>query len=227
MSATTPTVAEQITEMQDGMVAVGRLPTPIAQTFAAEQAKLSQGGVPGDVLAVGEPMPDGDLLDVAGSPTSLTAARDDEPAVVVLYRGAWCPFCSLTLRAYESQLLPGLRDRAVRLIAVSPQKPDGSLTTAETNELSYTVLSDPGNQIATALGVLWIPDEKTRAAQRELGLDTTEVNADGGPGLPMPTVALVDANGTLRWVDVHPDYTTRTEPAAIFAAIDADPTLES
>ncbi|NJP75059.1 AhpC/TSA family protein, partial [Streptomyces sp. C1-2] len=35
----------------------------------------------------------------------------------------------------------------------------------------------------------------------------------------MPTVALVDDRGVLRWIDVHPDYTTRTEPDRILAAL--------
>ncbi len=221
MSATSPTVADQITALQQAQAASGRLPAAVAQSFAAEQAALDAAGVPESVLASGAPMPDGDLLDVHGEPTTLAAARAGRPAVVVFYRGAWCPYCSLTLRAYQEQLLPGLTERGVELIAVSPQTPDGSLSTREAGELAFAVLSDPGNQLARALGILFEGSDETRAAQRELGLDITEVNADGTPGIPMPTVALVDAAGTLRWIDVHPNYTTRTEPEAILAAADA------
>jgi peroxiredoxin len=222
VSVIAPTVAQQITQMQTELAAGGHLPSEVVQVFAAEQAQLAAAGVPDGVLAPGEPMVDAELLDVHGAPTSLAAARDGRAAVVVLYRGGWCPYCNLTLRAYEAQLLPELARRDVRLIAVSPQAPDGSLSTAEKDALSFTVLSDPGNQLARGLGVLFEPGEPARAAQLGLGLDTTVVNADGGSGLPMPTVALVDAAGTLRFLDVHPDYTTRTEPAAILAAIEAE-----
>ena len=221
MSATSPTVADQITALQQAQAASGRLPAAVAESFAAEQAALDAAGVPDGVLAPGAPMPEGDLLDVHGEPTTLTAARGAGPAVVVFYRGAWCPYCSLTLRAYQAQLLPGLTERGVELIAVSPQTPDGSLSAQEAGELTYTVLSDPGNQLARALGVVFEPAAATGAAQRELGLDLTAVNADGTSAIPMPTVALVDAAGTLRWIDVHPDYTTRTEPEAILAAADS------
>jgi peroxiredoxin len=105
------------------------------------------------------------------------------------------------------------------LVAISPQAPDGSLTMQEKAELTYPALSDPGNQIARGLGVPFEPGADARAAQVDLGLDTTQVNADGTATLPMPTVAIVDAAGTLRWIDVHPDYTTRTEPAAILSAV--------
>ena len=219
MSATAPTIAQQIAELK--VRNAEALPAEVGATFTAEQRELGAAGIPAGVLSPGAPMPDGALLDAHGGPTTLAAARAGAPAVVVLYRGAWCPYCSLTLRAYEAQLFPALRERGVALIAISPQKPDRSLKTAELNELTYTVVSDPGNQIASALGVLFTPSEEARAAQRELGLDTTEVNADGGPGLPMPTVAVVDAGGTLGWLDVRPDYATRTEPAAIIEAVEA------
>ena len=60
----------------------------------------------------------------------------------------------------------------------------------------------------------------TRCAA-QLGLDLEAVNADGTTALPMPTVLILDPDLTVRWVDVHPDYTTRSEPAEILAALDA------
>ncbi|HWN31722.1 MAG TPA: AhpC/TSA family protein, partial [Pseudonocardia sp.] len=60
-----------------------------------------------------------------------------------------------------------------------------------------------------------------RGAQATLGIDVSAANSDGTATLPMPTVVLVDAAGTIRWIDVHPNYTTRTEPAEILAALDA------
>jgi peroxiredoxin len=166
-------------------------------------------------------MPDGDLLDAHSAPTSLARLRGGRPAVVVVYRGAWCPYCNIALRTYQAELVPALGERGVELIAVSPQKPDGSLTSAQSNELTYSVASDPGNQIATALGIVTVPSPDYVAAQVKLGLDLTEVNADGGKALPMPTVVVVDAAGIIRWIDVHPNYTTRSEVPDILAAVEA------
>ena len=164
-------------------------------------------------------MPDAQLLDVHGAPTTLANAVGGRPAVAVLYRGAWCPYCNLALRTYQEHLVPQLAQRDIPLVAISPQKPDGSLSTQEKNELTFTVLSDPGNQIATALGVLTAPTDDARAAQHTLGLDLPEANADGTHGVPMPTVAIVDSAGVIRWIDVHPNYTTRTEVADVVDAL--------
>jgi len=213
------TIADRVTLLQQGIA--GRLPGDVLDTFGAEQAHLQASGVPVGVAAPGDAMPDAQLLDVRGAPTTLAKAVAGRSAVVVLYRGAWCPYCNLTLRAYQEELVPQLAQRGIALVAISPQKPDGSLSAQETNELSFTVLSDPGNQIAAGLGVLTAPTDDVRAAQRSLGVELSELNVDGTHRLPMPTVAIVDGAGILRWIDVHPNYATRTEVADIVDALGA------
>jgi peroxiredoxin len=213
----TQTISEQATALRDQFAT--QAPPEVVAAFAAEQDRLDEAGQPSGVPAPGAPMPDGQLLDAHGQPTTLSQAREGRDAVVVLYRGAWCPYCNIALRTYQRELVPDLEARGIPLIAISPQKPDGSLTAQETNDLTYTVLSDPGNQIARQLGILTAPSEAARAAQAKLGLDLTEVNADGTASLPMPTVVLVDAAGAIRWIDVHPNYTTRTETPQIIEAV--------
>ena len=180
---------------------------------------MERQGVPEGVAAPGTPMPDGALLDVDGNDTTLAAARAGGPAVVVFYRGAWCPYCNLALRAYEQALVPALNESGVALIAISPQKPDGTLSIRERNGLTYTVLSDPGNSIAGALGIVTEVSPEARGAQAETGVDVAATNADGTYGIPMPTVVVVDADGVIGWIDVHPNYATRSEPADILAAV--------
>jgi peroxiredoxin len=145
---------------------------------------------------------------------------DGRVSVLVFYRGAWCPCCNIALRAYQAELAPELSRRGVGLIAVSPQVPDGSLSMQEKNELTFAVVYDPGNQLAEAAGILTAPSEEVPTAQLQLGLDLTEVNADGTVTIPMPATVILDADGTVLWVDVHPDYTTRSEPEQILAALD-------
>jgi len=107
----------------------------------------------------------------------------------------------------------------VALIAISPQKPDRSLSMHEKHALTYAVVSDPGNQIAGQLGILTAPSEAARQTQVAHGLDLTAINADGTTAIPMPTVVIIDGAGTIRWIDVHPNYTTRTEPGQILDAL--------
>ncbi|HTV73841.1 MAG TPA: peroxiredoxin-like family protein [Candidatus Acidoferrales bacterium] len=214
----TQTIAEQVTALKASLRA--KAPADILSVFDREQEALGDAGVPAGVAALGTRMPDGNLLGIHGEATSLALARKGKAAVVVFYRGAWCPYCNLALHAYQDQLVPALAEKGIPLIAVSPQKPDGSLTMQQTNNLAFTVLSDPGNQIGVQLGILSSPrSEAARAAAEAFGVDVAAGNADGTDAVPMPTVVIVDAAGFIRWIDVHPDYSTRTEPQQILAAV--------
>jgi peroxiredoxin len=216
MTVTETPIAEQVAALKEGMAT--QVPTEVLEAFGAEQADLDAAALTG-IAEAGTAMPDGKLLDVRGEATSLEQVRAGRAAVVVFYRGAWCPFCNTALRVYEQELSSELEARGIALIAVSPQKPDGSLTMRESNQLSYTVVSDPGSQIGAKLGIVTAPTDEVRHAQASLGLDLSQVNADGTHGIVMPTVAIVDADGVLRWIDVHANYTTRTEPAEILQAL--------
>ncbi len=213
------TIAEQVSRLAETTAA--RPPNEIMGAFIREQADLAARGRPAGVMEVGATLPDAELLDPHGATTSLYAALGGRLSVLVFYRGAWCPYCNITLDTYQRELVPELAGRGVGLVAISPQTPDGSLSSQEKNELTFSVLSDPGNQVAKVAGILTAPSDEARAAQLQLGLDLTAVNADGTTGLPMPTTMIVDAERVVRWVDVHLDYTTRSEPGEILAALDA------
>ncbi len=211
------TIAAQVDEMRRNAPAE---PDPRMAPFAREQAALAHAVAPAGVAALGTVLPDAGLLDVDGAPGTLSATLAGAPAVLVFYRGAWCPYCNITLRTYQAELATALRERGVGLIAVSPQKPDGSLTMREKHELDFAVLSDPGQALASALGIVTGPMPESIEAQLELGMDLTEINADGTTGLPLPTVAIVAPDRSVRWLDVRVDYTARTEPEEILAALD-------
>src|SRR5271154_4610816 len=95
-------------------------------------------------LKTGDQAPDFTLPDGSGRPVSLSERLRVGPAVVTFYRGGWCPYCNLQLRAYQ-RALEEITALGGKLVAISPQLPDGSLTTAETNKLTFDVLSDVGN----------------------------------------------------------------------------------
>ena len=149
------TITERVEQMRATTAA--QPPSEAMGAFAREQAGLAAGGLPAGVAPAGTVLPDAELLDVHGAPTTLAAVAGGGIAVLVFYRGAWCPYCNIALSAYQEQLLPELAGRGVRLVAVSPQKPDGSLTMQQKNGLAFTVVSDPGNTIADRLGILTRP----------------------------------------------------------------------
>ena len=62
-------IAEPVAEHHGALA--GRLPAGVAEAFAAEQRDLAAARLPGATAGPGDRLPDGNLLDVAGQPTSL------------------------------------------------------------------------------------------------------------------------------------------------------------
>ncbi len=215
------TIAEQANEVK--AAAASRLPAEVVAVFESDQAALAAGGVPAGAVSVGDELAPFALPDATGHARTLDELTAGGPAVVVFYRGGWCPYCNVALRTYQRDLLPHLGAYSARLVAISPEMPDASLTAQEKAELTYTVLSDTGAELASSLGITFEPSEDGLTAQRELGVDIRSTRADGGTVLPMPTVLIVDRNRVLRFVDIHPDYTGRTEVNDILAALQTLP----
>jgi peroxiredoxin len=211
-----PTIEQQSEEMQ--AAAAQRLPAEVSETFARDREALIARGAP-DAVTPGDVLEDFTLADATGGDVSLSRLLADGPAVLVFYRGGWCPYCNLTLRHYQSDLVPELARHGATLVAITPQKPDESLSTAEKHGLQFPVLTDAGLRLAHRLGIAFEPSPETQEAQLKLGLDISQGNAEGSTDLPMPTVLVVDRERVVRFVDVHPDYATRTEVPVILSAL--------
>jgi len=211
------TIREQSDQQKEA--AAARLPAEVVAIFDKSIQDLLNEGVPAGVVAVGDTVESFTLRDATNELVTLDQLVAAGPAVIVFYRGGWCPYCNLALRTYQNELLPELSAFGARLVAISPQPPDQSLSTAEKIGLSFTVLSDPGNRVAKVIGIVFQQADDVLDAQRKLGLDLAKVNAEGSTELPRPTVLIVDSDRTVRFVDVQPDYTARTEVADILTAL--------
>jgi peroxiredoxin len=211
------TIHEQSEQLK--AAAAERLPSDVAEAFDRSIQDLLDQGIPAGTLQVGDTLESFSLTDATGAPVTLDELVDSGPAVIVFYRGGWCPYCNLALRTYQRELLPELGAFGARLVAISPQSPDQSLSTVEKAELDFTVLSDPGNRVAHRVGIVFQQADEVLEAQRKLGLDLAQVNAEGSTQLPRPSVLIVDKDRTVRFVDVQPDYTARTEVADILAGL--------
>jgi peroxiredoxin len=138
-------------------------PTGRAELYDAKVEELRQTFPIEKALKTGDLAPNFRLPNASGRSVSLAGLRRSGPVVVTFYRGGWCPYCNLQLRAYQ-QVLGEITALGGRLVAISPQLPDGSLSTAEMNKLSFDVLSDVGNCVARSFGLVYSLPDELRAA---------------------------------------------------------------
>ena len=210
------TLAEALEQLRGGRVAAVGAEVAAAMDRATDE--LIRTHSPAGMPAVGGAAPRFELADQNGTVIALDDLRAAGPVVVVFYRGAWCPFCSVTLRAYQ-QLLPELRALGADLVAISLQVPDGSLTTAERNHLTYHVLSDVGGAVSRAYGLIFRVPGHLETVYRELGLSLPELNGTDDWELPVPASFVIDRGGTVRFAEALPDYMRRSNPAEVLAVV--------
>ena len=189
---------------------------------AAEPAVADAPATAADgALGVGDPAPDFALPDAMGREVRLSELLERGPVVLTFYRGAWCPYCNTQLRDYQDALADVERAGAT-LVAVSPQTPDGSVTTAERNGLAFPVLSDVGNRVSRAYGLVYEVDAATRERYQAVGVDLAEANGTGGGAaweLPVPATYVIGTDGTVRAAFVEADYTQRASARQVLDAL--------
>lgn len=109
-----------------------------------------------------------------------------------------------------------------RLIAISPEVPDNSLSDEEKKEIPFEVLSDPDNKVAREFGIVFALDEALRDVYKSFNLDLEKANGNDKWELPVPAVYIVDTDGTILYSFLDTDYTVRMEPEEILRQLKAE-----
>ncbi|MFI4916900.1 MAG: peroxiredoxin-like family protein [Phycisphaerales bacterium JB060] len=190
----------------------------IKTLYAEGLQAVVDAGVVEDAKNVGDQAPGFTLENQQGEEVSLSDLLEDGPVVLLWYRGGWCPYCNLTLAAYQHHL-DEIRDLGATLVALTPELPDKSLSTAEKNELDFQVLSDVGNAVAREYGVVFDLTEGVQANyEKNFGL--SDFNGDDSGELPLAATYVIDRNAQIRWAFLDADYRNRAEPADVMRALE-------
>jgi peroxiredoxin len=191
------------------------MPSEIQVSMQRDLETLARSGLAHQNVQVGEQAPDFTLPDALGQPVTLSARLLQGPVVVAFYRGEWCPYCNVQLRAYQ-RILPQIQELGARLVAISPQTADHTLSLVEKQQLAFPVLSDLGNTVARRYRLVFrVPDNTRFIYQQKFGINLPAFNGDESWELPIPGTFLVDQRGKVRLAYVDVDYTHRLEPSAL------------
>ena len=191
-----------------------RMPEATASVMTNSLTEIQNSGITNRALKVGQRAPDFALPDAKNKTVSLSAILAKGPAVISFYRGGWCPYCNLTLHALQASL-PEIEATGATLVAISPQVPDQSLSTAEKDALAFSVLSDVGNKVAKEFGIAYqLPTELAKLT-KGFGVDLAKYNGDQSNELPLAATYIVNQNRTIAYAFVDADYKKRMEPSDI------------
>ncbi|MEM6331064.1 MAG: peroxiredoxin-like family protein [Planctomycetota bacterium] len=210
-----PTLGEQLDELSADFAK--RAPEAMREAFAQGIEQVEATGILEKALNVGDKAVDATLLDAEGGKVKLSSLWAEGPLVISFYRGGWCPYCNLQLRAMERSLAE-LEGAGARLVAVTPELPEKAKKTAEGNKLSLTVLTDKGNTLAGKMGVAFrLPDAILPIYKQRIDLNA--YNGDDSYTLPLAATYVIDTAGVIRYAFLDADYKKRAEPADVVAAV--------
>jgi peroxiredoxin len=216
MGRDTECLSSQLDAFLNGLL--GRLDPPSAEVLRRSEAEAAAQWAAGRHVGKGDLAPDFSLPDQNGTQVTLSEELAKGPVVLSFYRGGWCPFCSLTLRAMDR-----IRDEVARqgatIMMVSPQKQSESIATARRNFLHFPVLSDADNAVARRYGVVLKVNAERRALLERLGHDLSLINCSTAWELPATVTYVIAPDGRVATAHLDPRINRRMEPAAVLAAL--------
>ncbi len=140
------------------------------------------------------------------------------PVVLNFYRGGWCPYCNLELKALH-HARPEIERQGAQLLAITPERPESIAQTVRKNELDYPVVHDRNSEVARHFGLVVSLSEPLKALYRSLGLNLAARNADVMVRLPLPATYVIGVDHTVQYAFVDEDHTQRAEPTEMLAAL--------
>lgn len=132
----------------------------------------------------------------------------NQKAVVVFYRGYWCPHCTRLLSRIQDSLHL-FTEKGVTVIAVSPESTVNRAKTLEKTKAGFSLISDSGLTIIRKYDLAYELSESLLSRYRTAGLDIPSINYPNGPFLPVPSVFMVGEDYTINFRFFDPEHKAR------------------
>ena len=169
-------------------------------------------------LKTGDKIPEISLPNAANKTISIQELLLNKKVVLSFYRGGWCPYCNLELRALQ-QYQDKFEELGATLVAITPETPDNSLSTSEKNNLSFEVLSDIDNKVANEFNLVFTLPKDLTEVYKGFGIDLVKSNGNEDQQLPIAATYIIDQDGTIIYDFIKEDYKERADPEDIYNSL--------
>jgi peroxiredoxin len=168
-------------------------------------------------LQSGAAAPAFDVRTATGEPFNFNPKSLQKPALLIFYRGGWCPYCNAhlgELRKAERELISMGYD----VLFLSADRPEALRPSLKEKDLNYTLLSDAQMNAARAFGIAFRVDDATVQKYKQYNIDLEAASGATHHELPVPAIFIIDRSGVIRFAHWDPDYKVRMKGDEILTA---------
>jgi len=186
-----------------GSIQYGHADAPIAESADDVQP-----------LGVGDDAPRFTVQTVDEENYEFDPRKLERPAILISFRGGWCPYCNLHLSELRN-VIPEIKEMDVDLLFLSGDRAEllyeslSMETQEDIDGLGYTILSDANAHAAVALGIAFRAPQRYLEVLPERGIDIEESSMSRHGVLPVPAVFAVDREGKVAYSFVNANYKVR------------------
>ena len=201
-------LAKQIEQFNNELAT--QVPQEVLEAFGKSIKDLKTKNIEEKSIKLGAIMPDFSLPNAKNEIIHSKEILKSGKMIIAFYRGSWCPYCNLELKALQENLSK-INDKKVSLVAISPQSPDNSLTVIEKHNLTFEVLTDKDNTFAKQLGIIFELQDFVLPFYNALGINLSSFNKNDDTSLPIPAVFVVNENGIIIYKFADVNYMNRID----------------
>ena len=158
------------------------------------------------------------LMNSDGESVEFESLLNHEKAIVVFYRGGWCPYCTRHLSAL-GQIKEEVDSLGFKLYGITVDQFDSLGVSQVKSQTEYEIFSDSKAELIAAFGLGWEVDEVNYKKYCEsYGMDVEKWSGQGHHILPVPAVYVIE-NGVILYNYVNPNYSVRLKPETLLAIL--------
>lgn len=180
-------------------------------------ARLGENGGGENAPRPGEEMPPFLLPDEKGRLVSLPSLLAQGPVAVMFFRGHWCPYCRLNMRAVI-QAEARIKAMGAQIVAIMPEIQAFTEQFKADSHAPFPMLTDLDNGYALSINLaIWLGAEIQDLLSHQ---DMAKFHGNDGWMLPIPAVFVVGRDGIVKARFVDPDFRKRMEIDDLLEALE-------
>ena len=199
---------QQINELNENLAK--QLPKEVLELFGKSIQDLKVKNIEGRSIGTGEMFPDFNLPNTNDEVVELNKLLQNGKVVIAFFRGSWCPYCNLELKALQDNLKQ-ITDKNVTLVAISPQTSNYSGEFKSNHNLDFELLTDKNNTLAKQLGIAFELQNYVIPIYSSMGIELSAYNSNDNNELPVPAIFVLDTNGRITYRFVDTNYMNRID----------------